>query len=114
MQNAFLRIVDSAFNEVVNGIDIPKLFDRLNSSQIKLATLGERLDTLLDNKESHFEEPSWSNEELSLIKAILCELLKELDSFEFSTRMGVSEDEVFAVLKSVKLKIDAQRRASSD
>lgn len=44
--------------------------------------------------------------EIKLLRNLVCDLLRELDTFEFSTRMGYSLDEVFDVFKRLKEEVD--------
>jgi hypothetical protein len=100
-----LKIIHSALNEIVNGIKITDLCARLNSDENKVETLIKKLELVLEKKEPNTD--IWECEELKLQRNALCEVFKELDSFEFGIRLGFQEDEVFAVLKRIRESIDS-------
>ena len=91
------RILSLAINELTSSLDIRDLEIKTGRT-IDVQILKRKLDT---NRQDH-----WSCDELKLQRNILAELLKELDSFEFSTRLGYSEDEVWTLLKKIKILVD--------
>lgn len=91
------KVLSLAINEVVSGIHIENLEKKVGLEK-DLEILAKKVDG--------DQEHEWTCEELKLQRNVLCELLKELDSFEFSTRLGYSEDEVWELLKNIKSNID--------
>jgi hypothetical protein len=96
-----IKILLVALNELVNGIHVKDLYLKLETHETALNSLWEKIQ--LENA----NEVNWSYEELKSQRNILCEILKELDSSEFETRMGFNQEDIFSALIEIKDRIDS-------
>ena len=87
-----ISIIKGAYREVFSGMGLQDL--GYSESDVK------RLLGLLENGKE------LTCAEIKLLRNLLTDLLKELDDFEFQTRMGFCLDEVFVLFKKVKKEID--------
>lgn len=92
-------ILVGAKRELFSGIGMDSLVQTPTYTELELESV---MDKVLNT--SAFDELECP--ELKTLRNLLCDLLRELDTFEFSTRLGFSEDEVFEVLKTVKKTVD--------
>lgn len=104
-----LKVVRQTINELVNGIGISDIKIKTGSSAEEVKEFGLKVQQIIDAGGTSNEKikVEWDCDEMQLTKSLLCELFKELDHFEFQTRLGFSEDEVWGVLKTVRENLDA-------
>ena len=98
-----LRIIKTSINEIIRGIGVSNLKIRLGQDKDQILVFEAKLKDFSDELTSHDSlEIAWSCEEFQLIKFLLCVLLQELDHFEFHTRTGFTENEVFVLLGRIR------------
>lgn len=95
------EILLAALNELVNGIGVKDLYLKLETEEAALNSLWEKIRVDGSN------EVNWSCEELKSQRNVLCEVLKQLDSSEFETRMGFTQEDTFSALIEIKDRIDS-------
>jgi len=95
-------IIVGAYREIVLGTGINKLDEKVSYTK----TESEQLVDKIENKRDS-DDFSLSCGEIKMVRNLLTDLLRELDAFEFSTRLGYEMDEVFLLFKRVKKAVDS-------
>lgn len=94
-------IIKGAVRELVSGIGLDKMEIRPQYTKSDLDTLIVKIET------SSVVVLQLDCKEIKLLRNVICDLLRELDDFEFRTRMGYTLDQVFDLFKKTKLLVDS-------
>jgi len=89
-----LSIIKGCKREIIYGMGVQRSY-----SEKEIVELIEKIESTKDCSEL-------SCNEIKILRDLIVDLLRELDEFEFSTRMGFSLDEVYSLFKKVKHFVD--------
>lgn len=95
------EIINRVRGELISGIGLEKMEVPPAYSNSDVELLVEKI-----NGAPHTLEVQLNCTEIKLLRNMCCDLLRELDDFEFHPRMGYTPDEVFEVYKKVKKSVD--------
>jgi len=96
-----IKIIKGAYRELLLGIELSRFGAPASFSEVEAKHIDEMVRNITANEEVNF-----SCNEIKVLRNMLSDLMRELNIYEFSTRMGYSLSEVFVLFIKVKESVD--------